>query len=104
MKEFENLFNSEKKQRYIINQDKDEMYPLSNMITVSIVLKEEVCYGYNVMMFLEDGEQVLLGTFDTYEDAFNEIERLIDSDYIYETVGEQIDDCDFDDDDWEDFI
>lgn len=95
------MFNSENRQRFIINQDKDEMYPLDSLMYVSIVVKDDICYGYNILMALDSGDEALLGTYDTYEAAVKEIDRISFSDYIYETVMQ--DDYDLsDEDEWDD--
>lgn len=95
------MFNSENRQRFIINQDKDEMYPLDNLMYVSVVVKDDICYGYNILMTLDSGDEALLGTYDTFEAAVKEMDRISFSDDVYETVMK--DDYDLsDEDDWDD--
>lgn len=92
------MFNSENHQRFVINQDRDKLYPLHSLMNVVVAIKDDICYGYNIIMVLDNGCEILLGSYDTQDAAMKEIDRIFYSDHIYETVME--DDYDLYDEDY----
>ena len=60
----------------IYNQDRDELFFGITMIVVKKHYYNDKLMGYNLLGFNKECEEYLLGTFETNEEAFNEMVRL----------------------------
>lgn len=68
----------------IITQDRDQIYTFGGHTYLSPqpVMRDEICIGYNLLMGIS------LGTFDSMEEAVQEVNRILNSDSeIYAVSG-----------------